>query len=152
MYNSFGSILFPFWPTFDWFQITHYLFQGLPDRLRPTAWPQLSGSIQLVQKSTGVYDILLKRQAPQAARDLLDLDIQRTFPTHPLFKEFQGPGQRALKNVLLSFSIFHSKIGYCQGISFIAAILLTQMDEEVSWCFVSTHSVWIVFFRLHFGH
>ena len=49
----------------------------------------------------------------------------RTFPTHAYYREDLGPGQTALRNVLLAYSTFDSAVGYCQGIGFLAGIILS---------------------------
>lgn len=104
------------------------LFQGIPNPLRRVVWPQLSEASKLVKKNAGVYSILLDKEAPKDSINLIELDIQRTFPTLSVFQEKSG--QQALKNILHSFSVFHP-MGYQQGISFIAGVLLTQVEEEV---------------------
>ena len=39
--------------------------------------------------------------------------------------------QTALYNALKAYSIYDSKVGYCQGMGFIIALLLLYMTEEV---------------------
>lgn len=41
-------------------------------------------------------------------------DVNRTFPTHILFKTAGGLGQMMLENILRSLSEYFSNIGYCQ--------------------------------------
>lgn len=84
----------------------------------------------------------------------------RTFPTHPYFQAQLGAGQLSLYNLLKAYSLldpevpsmatgwssggvacgclplwwwlllFSLKVGYCQGLSFIAGVLLLHMGEE----------------------
>ena len=56
----------------------------------------------------------------------IEKDIGRTFPKHLYFdkKYFGYIGQFALKRILSKFSHKYSKIGYCQGMNFIAGYLL----------------------------
>lgn len=58
------------------------------------------------------------------------LDIPRTFPYHPKFGK-DGSHVEALRNVLVAYANFNPGLGYCQGMSFIAAMLLMHMEEEV---------------------
>lgn len=59
------------------------------------------------------------------------LDLDRTFYTHQLFTTKDGAGQQALFNVLAAYARFNPAIGYCQGMAFVAAVLLmVQPDEE----------------------
>lgn len=54
----------------------------------------------------------------------------RTFPNHPYFAPPLGHGQLCLFNILKAYSILDEEVGYCQGLSFVAGILLMHMKEE----------------------
>lgn len=54
----------------------------------------------------------------------------RTFPTHPYFSTHLGAGQLSLFNLLKAYSLLDKEVGYCQGISFVAGVLLLHMSEE----------------------
>ena len=54
----------------------------------------------------------------------------RTFPSHPYFSPQLGHGQLCLFNILKAYSILDEEVGYCQGLSFVAGILLMHMKEE----------------------
>lgn len=54
----------------------------------------------------------------------------RTFPTHPYFSAQLGAGQLSLYNILKAYSLLDQEVGYCQGLSFVAGILLLHMSEE----------------------
>lgn len=56
-------------------------------------------------------------------------DINRTFPNLKFFMELKSLGQNQLFNVLKAYSIFNPEVGYCQGMGFIAGMLLSHMDE-----------------------
>lgn len=69
-------------------------------------------------------------------------DLDRTFPVHPYFnKEHYGnTGQRALKNVLHSYSIYTPKVGYCQSMNFIMGFILSVnggIEREAFWLFAA---------------
>ena len=51
-------------------------------------------------------------------------DVDRTFTTHPLFRDPTGPGCRSLRNVLVAFANRNNNIGYCQSLNFLAAWFL----------------------------
>ena len=57
-------------------------------------------------------------------------DIARTYPRHLLFMDADGKGREALFNILVSYSRFNPTVGYCQGMSYIAAILLMHHHKE----------------------
>lgn len=58
------------------------------------------------------------------------IDLGRTFPSHPYFSPPLGHGQLCLFNILKAYSILDEEVGYCQGLSFVAGILLMHMKEE----------------------
>lgn len=74
------------------------------------------------------YKILLSE--PSAHERQIDLDISRTMHGHIMFRQRYGQGQRALFNVLRAFSGFDKEVGYCQGMTNIAAMLLMYCEEE----------------------
>ncbi|XDV53897.1 hypothetical protein PO909_022294, partial [Leuciscus waleckii] len=57
-------------------------------------------------------------------------DINRTFPAHDYFKDTGGDGQDSLYKICKAYSVYDEEIGYCQGQSFLAAVLLLHMPEE----------------------
>jgi hypothetical protein len=57
-------------------------------------------------------------------------DATRVFPGHPFFRELNGVGQRSLYMVLKAYSNMDTRTGYCQGMGFVAALLLLYMPAE----------------------
>ena len=45
-----------------------------------------------------------------------------------------GMGQTRLYNICKAYSVYDEEVGYCQGLSFIAAVLLLHMPEEEAFC------------------
>nr|CAD7257969.1 unnamed protein product [Timema shepardi] len=74
------------------------------------------------------YADLLRRLTSHQHSILIDLG--RTFPNHAYFSSPLGPGQLALFNLLKAYSLLDPEVGYCQGLSFIAGVLLLHMSEE----------------------
>lgn len=71
--------------------------------------------------------------ATAAARAIIGTitrDINRTFPQYSMFAEAGGIGQSALFHVLIAYAQLDAKVGYCQGMGFIAALFLSFMPEE----------------------
>ena len=64
------------------------------------------------------------------ATEQIKLDLARTLTHHKMFEEKGGDGQQKLLRVLKAYSYFNPAVGYCQGMSYLAAILLTVMGEE----------------------
>ncbi|KAG8199210.1 hypothetical protein JTE90_016030 [Oedothorax gibbosus] len=74
------------------------------------------------------YEELLKQLTSHQHSILID--IGRTFPNHAFYSQTLGPGQLSLFNLLKAYSLFDQEVGYCQGLSFVAGILLLHMPEE----------------------
>jgi len=77
----------------------------------------------------GRYSTLLQISVGQEETDdVISRDIHRTFPEHPLFAFHQG--QQALFRVLKAYSLHDLEVGYCQGMAFVAGLLLFYVPEE----------------------
>ncbi|MFT7815467.1 rab GTPase-activating protein 1 isoform X2 [Arapaima gigas] len=72
--------------------------------------------------------MVLKNESPQDSA--ITRDINRTFPAHDYFKDTGGDGQDSLYKICKAYSVYDKEIGYCQGQSFLAAVLLLHMPEE----------------------
>ncbi|XP_047434803.1 TBC1 domain family member 1 isoform X3 [Mugil cephalus] len=109
--------------------------QGVPRQHRGEIWKFLSEQYLLRQtvpsrppSNHTPYKELLKQLTSQQHAILIDLG--RTFPTHPYFQAQLGAGQLSLYNILKAYSLLDPEVGYCQGLSFIAGVLLLHMGEE----------------------
>ncbi|XP_063313934.1 TBC1 domain family member 1 isoform X1 [Pelobates fuscus] len=109
--------------------------QGVPRLHRGEIWIFLAEQYQLrhpLPSKNMLRDIpykeLLKQLTTQQHAILIDLG--RTFPTHPYFAAQLGAGQLSLYNILKAYSLLDPEVGYCQGLSFVAGILLLHMGEE----------------------
>uniref|UniRef100_UPI00358FD2CA USP6 N-terminal-like protein n=1 Tax=Myxine glutinosa TaxID=7769 RepID=UPI00358FD2CA len=60
----------------------------------------------------------------------IDLDVNRTFRDHIMFRDRFGVKQQALFHVLLAYSMYNVEVGYCQGMSQNVALLLMYLNEE----------------------
>ncbi|KAK6324412.1 hypothetical protein J4Q44_G00037540 [Coregonus suidteri] len=109
--------------------------QGVPRQYRGEVWKFLSEQYLLRQmvplRPPAIdtpYKDLLKQLTSQQHAILIDLG--RTFPTHPYFQAQLGAGQLSLYNLLKAYSLLDPEVGYCQGLSFVAGVLLLHMGEE----------------------
>lgn len=65
-------------------------------------------------------------------------DLGRTFPDNIFFADRQGPGQLVLYNLLRAHACYNREVGYVQGMSHLAAVLLLHMpEEEAFWTFAA---------------
>ena len=59
---------------------------------------------------------------------LIEYDLPRTFPTLGFFHD-GGDMQLSLERILQAYTCFRPSVGYVQGMSYLAAVLLLYMDE-----------------------
>ncbi len=78
------------------------------------------------------------------------LDLPRTFPALSFFQQ-GGPSHHLLRNVLEAYTLYRPDVGYVQGMSYIAALLLLYMDAEdafVALCNLLNRSLHYCFYRM----
>ncbi|CAA3019643.1 growth hormone-regulated TBC protein 1-like isoform X2 [Olea europaea var. sylvestris] len=110
--------------------------KGIPPSLRPKVWFALSGAAK--KKSTvpeSYYNDLTGAVEDKVtpATKQIDHDLPRTFPGHPWLDTREG--HAALRRVLVGYSFRDSDVGYCQGLNYVAALLLLVMktEEDAFW-------------------
>ncbi|XP_061848428.1 TBC1 domain family member 1 isoform X5 [Colius striatus] len=120
---------------FDVEKIHSAVGQGVPRHHRGEIWKFLAEQYHLKHQFLSKqppkdmpYKELLKQLTSQQHAILIDLG--RTFPTHPYFSAQLGTGQLSLFNILKAYSLLDREVGYCQGLSFVAGVLLLHMSEE----------------------
>eukprot|EP00051_Salpingoeca_urceolata_P011539 m.143171 g.143171 ORF g.143171 m.143171 type:complete len:1204 (+) comp17160_c0_seq1:293-3904(+) len=114
------------WDTYSRSYINRLVRKGIPDALRHQVWQRL---VPPHETDLGeAYRFLLNQTS--ATEQVIVWDLTRTFPAHEYFKEVNGEGQQALYNVNKAYSVYDEEVGYCQGLSFISAVLLLHMPEE----------------------
>ena len=60
----------------------------------------------------------------------IDLDVNRTYRDHIMFRERYNTKQQELFHVLAAYSMYNSEVSYCQGMSQVAALLLMYLTSE----------------------
>ncbi|XP_020847586.1 TBC1 domain family member 1 isoform X4 [Phascolarctos cinereus] len=121
---------------FDMEKMHSAVGQGVPRHHRGEIWKFLAEQYHLKhqfpsskqQPKDIPYKELLKQLTSHQHSILIDLG--RTFPTHPYFSAQLGAGQLSLYNILKAYSLLDQEVGYCQGLSFVAGVLLLHMSEE----------------------
>lgn len=113
---------------------------GIPDKQRACIWCKILGVFdkmtQINVEKDFYYDTLRNiteetfKSNPEAIEQIL-LDVPRTFSGATCFSS------GSVLNILKVFAVLHPEIGYCQSLNFIAAIIVSVIqDEEPSfWAF-----------------
>ncbi|XP_051918353.1 TBC1 domain family member 14 isoform X1 [Hippocampus zosterae] len=122
-------------------------WQGIPPSVRGKVWSLAVGNELNITHE--LYNICLARakekwrstaaNAPEAesqdsgssnresSLELIKLDISRTFPQLCIFQQ-GGPYHDVLHSILGAYTCYRPDVGYVQGMSFIAAVLILNLD------------------------
>ena len=83
--------------------------------------------------------LLTETKLSALEKEAIERDLHRTFPDNVKFKPHpstspprETPILASLRRVLCAFALHSPKIGYCQSLNFIAALLLLFLPEEKS--------------------
>ncbi|XP_065153559.1 TBC1 domain family member 12 [Paramisgurnus dabryanus] len=125
-------------------------WQGIPPSVRGKVWSLAIGNELNITPE--LYEIFLSRAKEkwrsfsetssvnesedcgvsladrESSLDLIKLDISRTFPSLYIFQK-GGPYHDLLHNVLGAYTCYRPDVGYVQGMSFIAAVLILNSEE-----------------------
>ncbi|XP_056325105.1 TBC1 domain family member 12 isoform X2 [Danio aesculapii] len=122
-------------------------WQGLPPNVRGKVWSLAIGNELNI--TSDLYEIFLSRAKErwksfretgseiesdvdsadrESSLDLIKLDISRTFPSLFIFQK-GGPYHDLLHSVLGAYTCYRPDVGYVQGMSFIAAVLILNLEE-----------------------
>ncbi|XP_070536638.1 USP6 N-terminal-like protein [Ptychodera flava] len=107
------------------------IYKGIPLAIRGDIWSRLLELKKVKDEQPGVYE-KMRRRARTTSPDIrqIDLDVNRTYRDHIMFRDRYGVKQQALFHVLAAYSMYNTEVGYCQGMSQIAALLLMYLNEE----------------------
>ncbi|KAM5271988.1 TBC1 domain family member 14 isoform 1-T1 [Ctenodactylus gundi] len=102
--------------------ITHELFDICLARAKER-WRSLStGGAEVENEDTSV-----PAADREASLELIKLDISRTFPSLCIFQQ-GGPYHDMLHSILGAYTCYRPDVGYVQGMSFVAAVLILNLD------------------------
>nr|XP_020482150.1 TBC1 domain family member 12-like [Labrus bergylta] len=147
-----NSEILPHWDTMKGTRRVRELWwQGLPPSVRGRVWSLAIGNELNITPE--LYEIFLCRAKEkwrsysetssvndnesdggasladrESSLDLIKLDISRTFPSLFIFQK-GGPYHDLLHSVLGAYTCYRPDIGYVQGMSFIAAVLILNLEE-----------------------
>uniref|UniRef100_A0A3Q3QKX3 Rab-GAP TBC domain-containing protein n=1 Tax=Monopterus albus TaxID=43700 RepID=A0A3Q3QKX3_MONAL len=141
--------ILPHWDTMKCTRRVRELWwQGLPPSVRGRVWSLAIGNELNITPE--LYEIFLSRAKEkwrsysetssvndnggasladrESSLDLIKLDISRTFPSLFIFQK-GGPYHDLLHSLLGAYTCYRPDIGYVQGMSFIAAVLILNLEE-----------------------
>ncbi|PNH10162.1 Rab GTPase-activating protein 1-like [Tetrabaena socialis] len=96
-----------------------------PRQLRVELWmSSLARRASLVDE----YQKYLAQDIAREAAVDIDKDVQRTFPNTRRFHSEDGQAQ--LRSVLRAYAAYDPEVAYCQGMNFIAGLLLMYLPSE----------------------
>ncbi len=105
---------------------------GVPTCLRVEVWDRVLNLSELCQANSGLFEKLADLDFGNCEEEIvlekIERDLDRTMPYHPFFRTKHGKGQMLMLQVLRAFSMYDREIGYCQGLNFVCATLLTVLD------------------------
>uniref|UniRef100_A0A8D9EN47 USP6 N-terminal-like protein n=1 Tax=Cacopsylla melanoneura TaxID=428564 RepID=A0A8D9EN47_9HEMI len=107
------------------------VYKGIPNACRGVAWALLLNVQDEIRDHPRKYEEMLDlayKYSPDIRQ--IDLDVNRTYREHIFFRDRYGGKQKELFNVLAAYSVYNLEIGYCQGMSQIAALLLMYLSEQ----------------------
>ncbi len=107
------------------------LAKGLPDCLRSKVWGIFAEGQAMDPPSQhpSFRDLYMKVSGFERQ---IDLDIERTLRDHVLFKIRFSSAQVSLFKILVAYSNLDPAVGYCQGMSTVAAFMLLYFEEEAA--------------------
>jgi hypothetical protein len=106
------------------------LIFGIPDDLRGDIWKLICNTKETRQNySDDLYSNLISLRNEED-EFCIGKDLPRTLTYIKSFSLDPDSGKNKLYNVLKAYSSYDIEIGYCQGINYLAAMLLTHIDDE----------------------
>mmetsp|Transcript_3006 Transcript_3006/g.4880 ORF Transcript_3006/g.4880 Transcript_3006/m.4880 type:complete len:355 (-) Transcript_3006:384-1448(-) len=117
--------------------------KGVVDSFRGQVWMEISGASNKMKNNPQTYRQMLeeaeKLKGADDALAQIELDLHRTFPDHLHFSG-EDTGSKnlvpVLRRVLYAYARKNPKVGYCQGMNFIAGVMLLFLQEE--------HAFWLL--------
>jgi len=126
---------------FDWASVPKgrlkaLLRKGLPAEHRATVWWSVLGCESRRRHDPDGYSRHVSGLMVPRTAEEIERDLQRTFPNHRLFR--MESGRAELRNILRAFANHSPRVQYCQGLNFVAALLLVIMrdPERAFWALV----------------
>lgn len=113
-------------------RVKRFVRKGVPTELRAQVWVDISGARKKMKLNHGRYQRLLAEDTSldEITMHSIETDIDRTFPDNIRFSNKQDDLRPALLNVLVAYAKHNPRIGYCQGLNYIAGLMLLIVKKE----------------------
>lgn len=112
--------------------LKRFVRKGIPTEYRRNVWMKISGAENLKYTSSLTYlDLKQKAVTNNTVLEAIKIDLPRTFPDN-LYFTTHSQLPKSLFNVLATFAHQHTEVGYCQGLNYIAGLLLLATKDEES--------------------
>lgn len=111
--------------------LKRFVRKGIPSEYRKNLWMKISGAETLKNNSAFTYLELNQKFNNATIMEAIKIDLPRTFPDNLYFTNHSHL-PTALFNVLATFAHQNVEVGYCQGLNYIAGILLLATKDEES--------------------
>lgn len=99
--------------------------RGIPPKFRWQVWKAVARVQEYNLPSDEYYNCLSNETNAWTAQ--IEVDICRTFPE---LKGFDKEHQHRLQRVLNAYAGYNTSVGYCQGMNYVAGLLLLVSDSE----------------------
>lgn len=113
-------------------RVKRFVRKGIPTGLRAQVWVDTSGARKKMKLNPGSYQKLLAENTTidEMTMHSIQTDIDRTFPDNICFSSTINDLRPALLNVLIAYAKHNPRIGYCQGLNYIAGLMLLIVNKE----------------------
>lgn len=112
-------------------RVKRFVRKGIPSELRGQVWVDISGARKKMKLNPGVYQQLVgNHEVDEQTMHSIQTDIGRTFPDNIYFTHEKNDLRPALFNVLVAYAKYNPRIGYCQGLNYIAGLMLLIVRKE----------------------
>ncbi|XP_059611667.1 growth hormone-regulated TBC protein 1-A [Phlebotomus argentipes] len=120
--------------------LKRYVRKGVPAHLRGIVWMKTSGASAARASAPSLYRNLLFEQHDEDVVDMIKIDLPRTFPNNIFFPDVQSQ----LFNILVAYAHLNKDVGYCQGLNYIAGLLLIVTKDEEGTFWLLRHIVEVI--------
>lgn len=110
---------------------------GVPAKYRARCWSLFTGAVK--KRYASGWTSFLKRIEEATTPHIIHIDLPRTFPEHPLFRDTPDSGtpigQQLLRLPLVAYSMRNPTLLYCQSMNFIGGLLLLALNGDAETTF-----------------